>query len=49
MDSKNVGFWVLCAIGAVVLHWVIRTGISAGMEDFERWKDRTYREPDQEL
>jgi hypothetical protein len=25
-------------IGAVILHWIIRTAVSGGMKDFERWK-----------
>ena len=32
----------LCVIGVVVqvvvLHWIIRTAVSGGMKDFERWK-----------
>ncbi|HYZ55927.1 MAG TPA: hypothetical protein VE733_20850 [Streptosporangiaceae bacterium] len=33
---------IFFAIGAVllafVLHWIVRTAISSGMKDFERWK-----------
>lgn len=29
---------IFIVIGAFVLHWTIRTAISGGMKDFERWK-----------
>jgi hypothetical protein len=29
-----VGF----VIGVLILHWIIRTAVSGGMKDFERWK-----------
>jgi len=37
---------VIFALGACVLHWIIRTAVSGGMKDFERWKreEETQRE-----
>jgi len=40
-----VGVIVLYIIGAYVLHWIIRTAISGGMKDFERWKHERSTEP----
>jgi hypothetical protein len=33
-----IGGIIIFAIGAYILHWIIRTAISGGMKDFERWK-----------
>ena len=33
-----IGGILIFAIGACILHWIIRTAISGGMKDFERWK-----------
>jgi hypothetical protein len=35
---------VLFALGASVLHWIIRTAVSSGMKDFEQWKRKRYSE-----
>jgi len=29
---------VVAAISAYILYWVIRSAVSGGMKDFERWK-----------
>lgn len=39
-------FFVFLVIGAFVLHWIIRTAVSGGMKDFERWKRKWYIESD---
>ena len=33
-----IGMLLSFAVGACILHWIIRTAISGGMKDFERWK-----------
>ena len=33
-----IGMILSLVIGGYVLHWIIRTAISGGMKDFERWK-----------
>jgi hypothetical protein len=39
---------VLFALGASVLHWIIRTAVSGGMKDFDRWKRELDIQPDEQ-
>jgi hypothetical protein len=39
---------VLLALGASVLHWIIRTAVSRGMKDFDRWKRALDTQPDEQ-
>jgi len=38
-----IGMIVCLIIGGYILHWIIRTAISGGMKDFERWKSEQDR------
>jgi len=39
---------VIFVVGAFVLHWIIRTAVSGGMKDFERWKGEVQTQPDKQ-